>query len=832
MVGLVLVSHSRLLAQGLVQLIRQAASPDLKIAIAAGVGEDRQDFGTDATEIIEAIQSVYSPDGVLVLMDLGSAILSAEMALELLPNDRRSKVALCSAPFVEGALSAAVQAGLGSDLATVRREALTALTPKIDQLGDLPMFEAKSQELERSIAPETFERSITITLINQHGLHARPAARFVNLAGKYNATIMVSNLTTGKGPVSARSLNNLATLGALQGHQIQIIARGEQSEAALQKIAQLAQDGFGELTKETPISKPPIPIIKEVGSTTIQAIPVSEGFALAPLYHYQQTPPLISPEDAKDPNEEWESLQKALQFVQQNLKNRRHLLQSQVGEEQAAIFDAHQLIIEDPDLLASVQNEIFNHAKNAASAWQATIDQVIEAYQLLDDPYQQARSMDVGDVGNQVLNALNSDIPIQTIELPGRVIIHADHISPNEIASFDIEKVAGLVTASGSSTSHSAILARSFGFPAVYGIDLSSPDGTLIALDGTTGKLWVNPSRDVQKSLAREYEKWLAKRQILWNTRREPAIPRHGRRINVAANVGSILEASAAVAQGADGIGVLRTEFLYLRRTSPPSEEEQLETLLSIGKEMNGLPVIVRTLDAGGDKELPYISMPTEANPFLGVRAIRLSLNQPGLFLTQLRAVLRAGASYEMQVMLPMVANLEEILRAREFLSQAHQQLKQEEVSHKWPIVTGIMIEIPSAALLSTALAPHVDFFSIGTNDLTQYTLAAERGNPKLNGYLDGLHPAVLHQIKMVVEAAHQHDKWVGVCGEIASDSQATMVLLGLGVDELSLNPAAIPNIKATIRGVNLTLAGQLASKALHCTSAAEVRKLCNDYQE
>jgi phosphoenolpyruvate-protein phosphotransferase/dihydroxyacetone kinase phosphotransfer subunit len=830
MVGIVLVSHSRLLAQGLVELIKQAVSPELKIAIAAGIGENRQDLGTDTTEIIEAIQTVFSPDGVLVLMDLGSALLSAEMALELLPDEQRSKVTLCSAPLVEGALSAAVQASSGNNLATVRLEAMNSLAPKMSQLGDQPMFETQSPGMEETNPPGTIEKKLTITLINQHGLHVRPAARFVNLVSKFEAMITVSNLTTGKGPVSARSLNNLATLGALQGQQIQIVARGEQAEAAIQSLAELVQDGFGEPAQKETESKQAIPTISEKTSVALQALPVSEGFALAPLFCYQQPPPLISSEEAKDPDEEWTSLQKALHLVKQNLAKRRHLLQSQVGEEQAAIFDAHQLILEDPDLLATVRNEIYSRGKNVAVAWQSTINQIIKNYQHLEDPYQQARSMDVGDVGNQVLNALSTNSAIQAIELQGRVIIYADQITPNEIASLDIEKVAGLVTISGSPTSHCAILARSLGIPTVSGIDLSGLNGTLIALDGTTGRLWVNPSPEVQTALVEEHETWLAKRQALWNTSHEPAIPRHGQRINVAANVGSILEAKAAVAQGADGIGVLRTEFLYLRRSLPPSEEEQLDTLLSIGKEMNGLPMIVRTLDAGGDKELPYLNLPGEANPFLGVRAIRLSLIQPGLFLTQLRAILRAGASYEMQIMFPMVANLAEIVKAKELLFQAHQQLEQESLSHKWPVITGIMVEIPSSALLSAALASQVDFFSIGTNDLTQYTLAAERGNPQLTDYLDSLHPAVLHQIKMVVEAAHQYNKWAGVCGEIASDSQATAILLGLGVDEFSMNPAAIPSIKATIRKIDLSLAEQLARKALQCTSADQVRSLCNEF--
>jgi phosphocarrier protein FPr len=300
----------------------------------------------------------------------------------------------------------------------------------------------------------------------------------------------------------------------------------------------------------------------------------------------------------------------------------------------------------------------------------------------------------------------------------------------------------------------------------------------------------------------------------------------------VAANVGSLLDAQAAALNGADGIGVLRTEFLYLRRTTPPSEEEQIQTLLDIASRISNLPIIVRTLDVGGDKPLPYINLPPEVNPFLGMRALRISFKQPELFLPQLRAILRAGWHHDIAVMFPMVANLEEILQAKDWLAQAHRALEKEKTSHRWPIKTGIMVEIPSAALLSSSLAPQVDFFSVGTNDLTQYTLAAERGNPDLAAYSDALHPAVLHLVKLVVDAAHQFGKWVGVCGEIAGDRLAIPVLLGLGVDELSLNPADIPQVKSTIRALEMSAIRELAERCLQRESAQAVRNLTNAYYE
>jgi len=308
------------------------------------------------------------------------------------------------------------------------------------------------------------------------------------------------------------------------------------------------------------------------------------------------------------------------------------------------------------------------------------------------------------------------------------------------------------------------------------------------------------------------------------------AVTQDGRRVEIFANIGGANDARAAVKNGAEGVGLLRTEFLFLTRETAPSEEEQFLLLREIFETMGDQrPVTTRTLDVGGDKELPYIQLPEEPNPFLGVRALRLSLLRPDLFLTQLRAILRAAEGFPCRIMFPMVADVEEILRARILVNQAHHDLSRENRPHAWPIELGIMIEIPSAALLSQVLVQDVDFFSIGTNDLTQYTLAAERGNPALAHLADGLHPAVLKLIAQVVEASHQAGKWTGICGELGGDPEATAILVGLGVDELSLNPAGIPQIKSVVRGLTMDTARLLASRALQCRTSAEVRQLVRD---
>jgi phosphoenolpyruvate-protein phosphotransferase/dihydroxyacetone kinase phosphotransfer subunit len=836
MIGIVLVSHSRALAEALRELVRQVATNDIPIAIAAGVGEQRQEFGTDAIEITEAIQSVFSEEGVLVLMDLGSAILSAEMALELLPEEMKPKIRFCAAPVVEGAIAAAVQAGLGMDLDTVCREARQALIPKAEQLGQAEAAETLPVEPLLAEAP-TAMQEIQLVLTNLHGLHARPAARFVQTAASFDADVRVRNLTSGKGPVSARSLNALATLGAVNGNVIAISASGPQAEQALQALSKLVQENFGEPAAEAEAA--PAPEIPSVAAPAaappgaLSAVAVSEGIALGPLYRYQPTPPPIPQTPASDPDAEWERLQRAIEQTEQAIRQRRQQLGRSIGDAQAAIFDAHLLILQDPDLREKVQVAIRERRQNAAAAWHANIQEVADSYRSLPDAYQQQRAADVMDVGNQVLFALAGKAAAEPVKFSEPVILSAQDLTPTETSQLDMGQVLGIVTASGGPTSHSAILARALGVPALSGLDLSAQDvkaGTLVGLDGFQGKLWIDPPADVRQELEQRRKAWLAQRQELLQKSHAPAVLRDGTHVEVVANVGKLADAQAAVQNGAEGIGLLRTEFLYLTREIPPTEEEQLTSLLQIGAVLDQRPIIVRTLDVGGDKALPYIELAPEENPFMGVRAIRLCLSRPDLFMPQLRAILRAGAEHPIRIMFPMVANYEEVVQAKAMLEQAHQQLARQNQPHRWPIETGIMVEIPAAALLSDVLAQQVDFFSIGTNDLTQYTMAAERGNPALAGLNDALHPAVLRLIQRVVEASHQQGKWTGVCGELAGDPYAVLILVGLGVDELSMNPGSIPRIKDLLRRIDLQIARPLAEKALQCSNPAEVRELARNF--
>jgi len=836
MVNLLLVSHSKKLAEGVAGLARQMSSDTVQIAVAAGVGENRQAFGTDAVEIAERIQDIYTDEGVLILMDLGSAILSAEMALELLPPEMHEKIRFCPAPFVEGAIAAGVQAGLGSSLEMVYQEAVGALLPKREQLkGSLtPLAEETAPEPGQPSAGQDGLEAI-LTVHSLHGLHARPAAKFVQTAASFDAEVKVKNLATNKGPVSAKSLNAIATLGVLKDHQIQVFAAGRQREEVVEALTELVEENFGEpLVEEQPPAKAepkPQPFLKDERAQVF--VPISEGVAIGPIAQFVKKPLTIPDHKVENPDVAWKWFESALEKVKQAIAQRRRDLAQKVGEADASILDAHLLILQDPDLLSKTRELIYQDHNNAAAAWKRCIEELVENYRALPDKYMQQRAMDVQGIGDEVLFELVGETPEISIQSDEPVILFAEDITPTVTSQLDLDQVLGLVTVGGGPTSHSAILARALGIPALSGADPGLGNiakGTCVVVNGFTGQFWVDPPEDVLEESATRRQEWLEKRADLLKNSAAPAVMLDGRKVEVAANIGNVADARAAVKNGAEGVGLLRTEFLYLSRETAPTEEEQLELLQQIGGVMADLPVIVRTLDVGGDKNLPYIQLPQEANPFLGVRALRLSLREPELFRTQLRAILRAGKDTYYRIMFPMVASPEEFVQAKEQLALAHKSLLEEGLEHRWPIETGIMVEIPSAAILSGIFSSQVDFFSIGTNDLTQYTLAAERGNPELARLADALHPAVLNLVHTVAEQAHQHGKWVGVCGELAGDLTAIPVLVGIGVDELSMNPVAVPAAKSLIRKLDTKMLMPLAESVLAAENVEDVRRLARDF--
>jgi phosphocarrier protein FPr len=552
----------------------------------------------------------------------------------------------------------------------------------------------------------------------------------------------------------------------------------------------------------------------------LSGVPASAGLAVGPVHHLHGATGPPPDRAADDPQRERERLEHGIAAAGTAIERDREVVAARAGDAEAAIFDAHLMLLGDEALLEPAQRAIDSGAA-AERAFYDAAQEVAERYRALDEPLLQERATDVLDVGRRVVDAL---IGGTSAAAPTGIVL-AGELTPADAAALDPARVTGIATAHGTATAHAAILARALALPAVVGLGeaiLQIPDGMTVLIDGEAGTLLLDPPEDVQRDAAERRERAERRRTDARTRAHELGATRDGTRIEVFANLGSAAEASKAVELGAEGVGLLRTEFLFLDRPELPDEEEQAETLREIATALDGRPLVVRTLDAGADKPLPALPMPPEANPFLGVRGIRLGLAQPDVLATQLRAILRVAAdAHPLKVMLPMVATLDEIDRAREALEQARS-----DTGVGAPLEFGIMVEIPAAAITAERLAPHVDFFSLGTNDLTQYTMAAERGDERLAPLLTGTQPAVLRLVKDTVAGADAHGRWVGVCGELAGDPAAAVLFAGLGVAELSMAPTLVPDVKAALRGVDIEQARAAAHRALEVDTAAAARAL------
>lgn len=833
MVGLVLVSHSRPLATAVQELVRaMTQGNNLKVAVAAGAGDNHVDLGTDAVEISEGITAVMGEEGVLVLMDMGSAILSAETALEFLEEPVRKKVRLCAAPFVEGAVAASVTANLGEPLERVYAEALAALKQKQSEITHEPDAPA-SATATPAVGTQSPAQSVRVVVRNPHGLHARPAARLIGEARPFKAEIKVRNLTNSRGPVSLRSLSSLASLEILQGHEIEISATGNDAAAALEKLSSAVKEGLGE-SLQPPAPAPTAAAFPKKAapapSTAGKPVPISDGLAIGKSYFFQPTALVIPQTRSENPAAESERLQVAKATVLKALQEKIGQTHASLGKEQAGIYEAQVLALEDPELIQIAQRAIESQRANAAQAWDEASRQILLQYQSLADPYLRERAVDLQDVTRQVLAALvEHREALPALDSPGILVAH--DLTPGQVSTLPRDRVLGVLLLEGGPTAHSSILLRALGIPALVQAR-SALGGTppeklgLFAFDGGTGQVWLQPDQALLDELTRKRDEAAARAREEKKLSSQPGATADGTRIEIFANVGKAGASGTLLESGAEGIGLLRTEFLFIEKEAPPTEEEQVEALSQVAQSAGGKPVIVRTLDAGGDKKLAYLALPAEANPFLGVRALRLCFAQPELFQVQLRAILRAARGHDFRIMFPMIADLSDLARARAALEAAHQSLVQEKKEHAWPLPVGIMIEIPSAAVQAGSLAAQADFFSIGTNDLTQYTLAADRGNPSLGAYQDALHPAVLRLIQATAKGAATHQRLVAVCGEAGADPVAAAIFIGLGVRELSLSSARIPRLKTVLRGWKLPEMEALALRALECTSATQVREL------
>lgn len=664
--------------------------------------------------------------------------------------------------------------------------------------------------------------SIEVRSPSPLGLHARPATALIGVVKRFRSEIVIRH---GDKTANAKSLIGLLSLGATRGAALTVVASGDDADAALAAIGAAFAGALGEPGGATPEGAPapeaPARPHVDYEGRLVAGISASPGIATGQVWQLQRER-LIVAEQAADPAVQHRRLDQALASAAADLHHLHEEFLKKAGAARAAIFKAHRELLDDPALVTEAHQGV-DAGHSAGWAFQRVYEDQAAALARLNEPLLAARAADLRDVGRRVLRLLADSIETAASLPYHPVVLVADDLSPSDTAKLDPRQVLGLCTASGGSTSHTAIIARSLDIPAVVAAGpaaLDLKDGQACILDGDAGVLVVDPTaRDlavaaVQRGLG------LERREVEQLDRFKPAITRDGRRIEVVANIAIPAEAKQAVDAGGEGVGLMRTEFLFLQRDTPPSEDEQLEAYRTMVRALNGLPLILRTLDIGGDKLVPYLSMPAENNPFLGVRGIRLCLQREDLFRTQLRAVFRASREGPVRLMYPMIALLEELARAKAITEEVRREVGVD------PIELGIMIEVPSAVMMADRLAREVSFFSIGTNDLTQYVLAMDRQHPVLAPQADGLHPAILRMIERTVAAARAAGIWVGACGGIAGDPAGAVVLAGLGVFELSVSIPSIAATKARLRGLTMARAEDIARRALACGTAAEVRAL------
>jgi phosphoenolpyruvate-protein phosphotransferase len=563
----------------------------------------------------------------------------------------------------------------------------------------------------------------------------------------------------------------------------------------------------------------------------LRGIPAAPGLAAGIAFLLGEKQVHFSRETGRDPKREWERLDAARAKALVDLQQLKEKVEREIGPEEAAIFDAHGMLLEDITLTKRVR-ETIDGGINAEAAWMDGIDHFAQQLENLPDPTLSARAADLRDIGQRVVLYLLGESPESQEILPEDSVVIARDLSPSQTASLEKDHVAAFCIAEGAPTSHAAILAKALGVPAIVGVGeelLKISKGIPLLVDGGEGLLIAHPSEGTRDAFEQKLVHVQALSEAERATAHLPAVTKDHHQVEVVANVGGVEDAVVALEMGAEGIGLLRTEFLYLKRNQAPNEDEQVEVYREILEVMGSRPVVARTIDVGGDKDMPYLDIGKEANPFLGWRGLRFCLGEPKFFKQQLRALLRAGVGHDLRVMLPMVATLAEVRQAKQLITEARHEIESDGGEVADPLQIGMMVETPAAAVQADLFAPEVDFFSIGTNDLTQYTMAAERTNPKVAYLGDPCHPAILRLIQQVIDAGHKAGIWVGVCGEMAGDPDAIPILLGFKLDEFSMSPYAIPHAKELLRTWTLSDAKALAGACLNLDSSEAVRALVNE---
>ena len=568
-------------------------------------------------------------------------------------------------------------------------------------------------------------------------------------------------------------------------------------------------------------------------SQRMNGIAASDGVAIARAYLLVEPDLSFERDKVADVDAEINKFRNAIDTSKVELTKIRNNAEANIGPDKAAIFDAHLLILDDPEIIKPVEEKISNEQVNAPTALTDVTSQFVTIFESMDNEYMKERAADVRDVSKRVLaHILGVTLPNPSM-IDENVVIIGNDLTPSDTAQLNKEFVQGFVTNIGGRTSHSAIMSRSLEIASVVGtksITEEVQQGDMIIVDGMTGEVIINPTEDEVIAYQNKRERFFKDKEELKKLRDEETTTVDGVNVELAANIGTPEDLNGVIDNGAEGIGLYRTEFLYMGRDEMPSEDEQFEAYKSVLQEMDGKRVVVRTLDIGGDKELPYLNLPEEMNPFLGYRAIRLCLNEPEIFRPQLRALLRASTYGKLSIMFPMVATVQEFRDAKALLNEEKEKLIKEGVEVAEDIELGIMVEIPATAALADVFAKEVDFFSIGTNDLIQYTMAADRMSERVSYLYQPYNPSILRLVKQVIDASHQEGKWTGMCGEMAGDATAIPVLLGLGLDEFSMSAISVLKARRQIKGLSQNEMRELANRALDCVSADEVEDLVQSY--
>ena len=567
---------------------------------------------------------------------------------------------------------------------------------------------------------------------------------------------------------------------------------------------------------------------------TLQGIAASDGIAIAKVYTLTEPDLSFTKVSVEDTDNEISRLEKALEVSTKEIELIKETALKNLGEEEAQVFEAHLMVLSDPELVGQVKDAVTSQKVNAEHALKEVSDMFISIFAGMEDnPYMQERAADIRDVSKRILaNLLGVKIP-SPATIKDEVVVVAGDLTPSDTAQLNRKYVKAFVTDIGGRTSHSAIMARSLEIPAIVGtkeITSLAKDGDLIIIDGLSGAVFLNPSEDVVAEYRAKAEAFAAQ-QAEWEKLKDAdTFTKDGHQVELAANIGTPKDLEGVIHNGAEGVGLYRTEFLYMDSHDMPTEEDQFEAYKAVLEGMNGKPVVVRTMDIGGDKELPYLPLPHEMNPFLGYRAIRISLNEPEMFRTQLRALLRASVYGKLRIMFPMIATLNDFRGAKALLLEEKAKLVAEGVAVSDDIQVGIMIEIPAAAVLAHQFAKEVDFFSIGTNDLIQYTMAADRMNERVSYLYQPYNPSILTLIKHVIDSAHKEGKWAGMCGEMAGDQTAVPLLVGLGLDEFSMSASSVLKTRSLISKLTLEDMKALADKAINeCATVQEVEALVEE---